>query len=277
QRRCSVSHRVTLTFDNGPTTRVTPWVLDVLRERGIRSTFFVVGEQLRSPGSAAIARRAAADGHWIGHHTPTPSVPLGELADPVAIDREIAETQGLIGDLSHPDRLFRPFGRGGIIDERLLGLHAVRRLEEGRFTCVLWNSVPRDWERPDGWVTTCLDDVVTRPWSVVVVHDLPIADRRDGSPARAPRRARRLVGGGGPGVSGRLRPAPTRRSDGCFCPARVELEAHPHRPGIVHPQDGLLLEVVLVERPERLDLHVALLAGIEWIEQHEDEAGLLHD
>src|SRR5262249_22128094 len=65
--------------------------------------------------------------------------------------------------------------------------------------------------------------------------------------------------------------------DGCFCPARVELEAHPHRPGIVHPQDGLLLEVVLVERPERLDLHVALLAGIEWIEQHEDEAGLLHD
>jgi len=168
-----VSHRVTLTFDNGPTTRVTPWVLDVLRERGIRSTFFVVGEQLRSPGSAAIARRAAADGHWIGNHTLTHSVPLGELADPVAVDREIAETQELIGDLSHPDRLFRPFGRGGIIDERLLGLHAVRRLEEGRFTCVLWNSVPRDWERPDGWVTTCLDDVVTRLWSVVVVHDLP--------------------------------------------------------------------------------------------------------
>jgi peptidoglycan-N-acetylglucosamine deacetylase len=33
--------------------------------------------------------------------------------------------------------------------------------------------VPRDWERPDGWVRTCLDDVATRPWSVVVVHDLP--------------------------------------------------------------------------------------------------------
>ena len=33
--------------------------------------------------------------------------------------------------------------------------------------------MPRDWERPDGWVRACLDDVATRPWSVVVVHDLP--------------------------------------------------------------------------------------------------------
>ena len=168
-----MTHRVTLSFDNGPSHRVTPWVLDVLRERGVRSTFFVVGEQLRAPGAAEIARRAAAEGHWIGNHTLTHAVPLAELDDPAAVDRELDETQELIGDLSHPDRLFRPFGRGGIIDERLLGPHALRRLEEGHFTCMLWNSVPRDWERPDGWVRACLDDVATRPWSVVVVHDLP--------------------------------------------------------------------------------------------------------
>jgi peptidoglycan/xylan/chitin deacetylase (PgdA/CDA1 family) len=122
-----VRHRVTLSFDNGPTPRVTPWVLDVLGERGVRSTFFVVGQQLRIPGTAAIARRAVAEGHWIGNHTLTHSVPLGELDD-LAVDREIASTQELIGDLSHPDRLFRPFGRGGIIDDRLLGHHALRRL-----------------------------------------------------------------------------------------------------------------------------------------------------
>jgi peptidoglycan/xylan/chitin deacetylase (PgdA/CDA1 family) len=164
---------VTLSFDNGPSHRVTPWVLDVLRERGVRSTFFVVGEQLRAPGAAEIARRAAAEGHWIGNHTLTHSIPLAELDDAAAVDREIDETQELIGDLSHPDRLFRPFGRGGIIDGQLLGSHALGRLEDGRFTCVLWNSVPRDWERPDSWVATCLDDVATRPWSVVVIHDLP--------------------------------------------------------------------------------------------------------
>ena len=135
-----MTRRVTLSFDNGPSPRVTPWVLDVLRERSVRATFFVVGEQLRVPGAAEIARRATAEGHWIGNHTLTHSVPLAEIDDPAAVDREIDETQQLIGDLSHPDRLFRPFGRGGIIDGRLLGPHALRRLGEGRFTCVLWNS-----------------------------------------------------------------------------------------------------------------------------------------
>src|SRR5262249_30437558 len=41
------------------------------------------------------------------------------------------------------------------------------------------------------------------------------------------------------------------------------LEPDPHRSGIVHPQHRLLQEVILVERPERLDPHVALLACIE--------------
>ena len=37
---------LTLTFDNGPEPGVTPRVLDVLRERGIKTTFFVIGEKL---------------------------------------------------------------------------------------------------------------------------------------------------------------------------------------------------------------------------------------
>jgi peptidoglycan/xylan/chitin deacetylase (PgdA/CDA1 family) len=165
--------RVTLTFDNGPAPDVTPRVLDVLRERGVRATFFVVGRQLERPGARATAQRAADEGHWIGNHTLSHSVPLAELADHAAVDREIGDTQALLGALSHPDRLFRPFGRGGIIDAALLGPHALCRLEEGGFTCVLWNSVPRDWEHPDHWVEACLTDVATRAWSVVVLHDLP--------------------------------------------------------------------------------------------------------
>src|SRR5262249_29655019 len=58
---------------------------------------------------------------------------------------------------------------------------------------------------------------------------------------------------------------------------RVALEPDPYRSGIVHPQHRLLQEVILVERPERLDPHVALLACIARVEQHEAEAGLRHD
>ena len=45
----------------------TPRVLDVLGERGVKATFFVVGEQLRE--HRELAERAAAEGHWIGNHT----------------------------------------------------------------------------------------------------------------------------------------------------------------------------------------------------------------
>jgi peptidoglycan-N-acetylglucosamine deacetylase len=163
---------VTLTFDNGP-TRVTAQVLDVLAERGVPATFFLVGERLRRPGARELAERARAEGHRIGNHSLTHSTPLGVRDDPVEAAREIDEMQGLLGDLVRGERFFRPFGGGGIIDANLLGRRALERLVQGEYTCVLWNSVPRDWEDPAHWPETCLADVAKRPWSVVVLHDLP--------------------------------------------------------------------------------------------------------
>ena len=43
---------LTLSFDNGPTPDVTPFVLDVLARRGVKSTFFVIGEKLGGRGTA---------------------------------------------------------------------------------------------------------------------------------------------------------------------------------------------------------------------------------
>ena len=60
------------------------------------------------------------EGHWIGNHTWTHSVPLGLLEDARAIGDEIRGTQEEIGALTHPHRFFRPFGQGGNLDERLL-------------------------------------------------------------------------------------------------------------------------------------------------------------
>ncbi len=167
-----MSQRVTLTFDNGPTP-VTAQVLDVLAARRVRATFFVVGKQLRRPGARALAERALAEGHRIGNHSLTHSTPLGVRDDPDEALREIDEMQALLGDLVPGERFFRPFGGGGIIDRNLLGRRALERLVRGGYTCVLWNSVPRDWEDPAHWPETCLADVARRPWSVVVLHDLP--------------------------------------------------------------------------------------------------------
>ncbi len=55
-----------LTFDDGPSEENTAAVLDILQERGIRATFFVVGENVRK--HPEIARRIVEEGHTIGIH-----------------------------------------------------------------------------------------------------------------------------------------------------------------------------------------------------------------
>jgi len=160
--------KVTITFDNGPWPGVTEGVLDTLHERGIRSTFFVVGKQLRTARELSV--RAVSEGHWIGNHTMTHTVPFGDGADPVD---EIESAQALIGDLAHANKWFRPFGRGGVLDDRLLSDAAIAHLRANDYSCVLWNSVPRDWEDPDEWVDRATVDVRNNEWTVVVLHDLP--------------------------------------------------------------------------------------------------------
>jgi peptidoglycan/xylan/chitin deacetylase (PgdA/CDA1 family) len=57
---------VALTFDDGPDADHTPRYLDLLRDLGVRGTFFVVGENVeRHPD---LVRRMAAEGHDIGNH-----------------------------------------------------------------------------------------------------------------------------------------------------------------------------------------------------------------
>jgi len=40
---------------------------------------------------------------------------------------------------------------------------------------VLWNCVPGDWRDQTGWVERGLDQIGSRDWSVVVLHDMPMA------------------------------------------------------------------------------------------------------
>jgi len=169
---------LTLSFDNGPEPEVTPHVLDVLGRRGIKGSFFVIGKKLEDPERRLLSVRAHREGHWIGNHTFTHSVPLGQQRDPNAARHEIARTQDLIGDLAHPQRWFRPFGGGGNLDDRLLKPSVVDHLAAGGYSCVLWNSIPGDWADPDGWIDRALKQCRSQAWSLMVLHDLPTGAMR---------------------------------------------------------------------------------------------------
>lgn len=56
-----------LTFDDGPSTIVTNYILDVLKEQQVKATFFIVGNNIK--GSEAILKRIYNEGHSIGLHT----------------------------------------------------------------------------------------------------------------------------------------------------------------------------------------------------------------
>ena len=59
--------RIALTFDDGPHSYYTDLLLDGLAERGVKVTFFLLGENIE--GREDVIRRMSEEGHLIGNHT----------------------------------------------------------------------------------------------------------------------------------------------------------------------------------------------------------------
>jgi peptidoglycan-N-acetylglucosamine deacetylase len=172
RERIAEMPRVTLSFDNGPHPDVTPGVLATLARYEIRTTFFVIGKNIASSEGQAQIAMAHAQGHWIGNHSHHHATPIGHIENAAEAIAEIERTDDLIGAFARPSRLFRPYGQGGILDQRLLSEAAVAYLREHRATCVIWNVLPRDWLDPRGWVETALAQIGEREESLVVLHDI---------------------------------------------------------------------------------------------------------
>ena len=62
-----VGKLVSLTFDDGPDATYTPTVLDVLKQKGVKGTFFLIGKRVEE--NPQIAKRIVDEGHLIGNHT----------------------------------------------------------------------------------------------------------------------------------------------------------------------------------------------------------------
>ena len=58
--------RVFLTFDDGPSTSVTPYILDLLKQENIKATFFVLG--VKAEANPDVLKREYEEGHFIGNH-----------------------------------------------------------------------------------------------------------------------------------------------------------------------------------------------------------------
>lgn len=104
QRTGDQPGKIALTFDDGPDPEWTPKILDILKERGIKAAFFIIGENGQE--NPELVKRIVDEGHEIGNHSFThPN--LGEVPNAVT-EVELNATQRLIESLTgRSTRLFR--------------------------------------------------------------------------------------------------------------------------------------------------------------------------
>ncbi len=132
---------VALTFDDGgPAWRVNE-ILDVLKEAGVRSTFFLLGEWVKANPDEV--RRMAAEGHEIANHSY--SHPRFSWLDTAAMREEILAAREALREVTGREgaRFFRP--PYGVYNGTLTGLLS----ELGYRALVMWDVDSRDWSGLD--------------------------------------------------------------------------------------------------------------------------------
>ncbi|MEP4076798.1 polysaccharide deacetylase family protein [Haloferula sp.] len=162
--RVSVNDKyVALTFDDGPHPQNTPRLLDILRARNIKATFYVVGRNVDL--YPAIARRIVAEGHEIGNHTYTHGN-MTKMSD-AKVRKELDTTRDSIARAAgvKPRTMRPPYG--ALLQSQRSWIHS-----EYGYPTIMWAVDPKDWQRPGPSVVTSRILAGTTPGAIVLAHDL---------------------------------------------------------------------------------------------------------
>ena len=145
-----------VTFDDGPTKELCPWILETLDKYNAKATFFCVGENVaQSPDLAEMIRER---GHSLGNHTYS-----HEDARDMSFEsylKSIDKCNGLIHS-----RLFRPpYGR---IKPRLN-----KRIKKAGYKPIMWSVLSYDYDQDisSGFILRKIVNQ-TKSGSIIVFHD----------------------------------------------------------------------------------------------------------
>ncbi len=153
--RSRAEKRIFLTFDDGPIPDVTPFVINTLKNYGIKATFFCVGENIKKHPD--LFARLVENGHRIGNHT------YNHLNGWQTPDDVYLQNTDRCQQLMHTNLFRPPYGRGR--------RSQYKRLRE-TYDIIMWDVLSGDFDvklSPD----KCLRNVIdhTRNGSIVVFHD----------------------------------------------------------------------------------------------------------
>ncbi len=154
---------IAMTFDDGPSAKLTPHLLDILKERDMHVTFFVLGENAKP--HPEILKRAVAEGHEIGNHS-WDHPQLNKLSDEAVRSQLDRTREAITAAIGKPVTLMRP-PYGALTKEQKRWVH-----EELGYKIILWDVDPLDWKRPG---PSIVEDRIlqgTRNGSIILSHDI---------------------------------------------------------------------------------------------------------
>src|SRR5256714_997577 len=130
---------VAMTFDDGPSAKLTPKLLDLLAAHHIKATFFLIGENVaENPG---IVAREVREGHEIANHSWShPN--LAKMSD-VGVRSQLRRTDDAIRSAigAGPTLLRPPYGNISARQKKWIN-------QEFGYKIILWDVDPLDWKRP---------------------------------------------------------------------------------------------------------------------------------
>lgn len=152
-----------MTFDDGPSDKLTPELLDILARHHIHATFFVIGQNVVQ--HPEILQRAVREGHEIGNHSWTHPA-FAKMRDD-AVRAELQKTDDAIRAAigTRPVLMRPPYGSITARQKRWIN-------SEFGYRTILWDVDPLDWKRPGPAVVTRRIVRATRPGSIILSHDI---------------------------------------------------------------------------------------------------------
>jgi peptidoglycan/xylan/chitin deacetylase (PgdA/CDA1 family) len=154
---------IALTFDDGPQATLTPKLLDILKEKGVKATFFVIGEN--AAANPDILQREVAEGHEIGNHSWNHQAFTKAKGSGVTmqVEQTNAAIESAIG--KKPVIVRPPYGSTNVaISKRLNGEYGLK--------VVMWDVDPLDWKirNSDHVMSEILKS--TKAGSIILSHDI---------------------------------------------------------------------------------------------------------
>ncbi len=154
------SRKVALTFDDVPDPRFTGKVLDVLKNKRVKATFFAMGTRsLRHPD---LLRRIAREGHDVGNHSYS-HPDFSKLALEDVKSQIIRAEKTIAGIIGYKPKLVRP-PYGEIMPEQL------EWAKSEEFTVVNWDVDSADWRQLKADEVFRNVTRTVRPGSVILMH-----------------------------------------------------------------------------------------------------------